>query len=459
MKKNNILKLLFAFVLSIIFIGNVNARNVTLQEIADSFNANPAVEEYKQLVQWKELSADVIEAENILHISYKNKNDQITGISYKLNGNILSCDHLVGDEEITASLLADSIGKLQGYEYGDVILSFNTYDEDIKSYTVEKEGFEMHSKASYSSAKMDITKKISLLYYIKVDELDILKKIVEDGENGNQSGFNSNGDIRYNFMIFSSESEINITETGGLTNNAYMSILSGLKVMYGDKVVDYFKENYTTIDSEFSVDFGGFSIRIVDNNIKITIDNEYIADVVTRTEYIGEIVDHGKKTISLDLSNGKTYKIDSEASVSDSDVAFFLKYVLEPMAIGGEASDNTIYFNIVNGKIVVGNKDKSLFKLVANEDKSMVLSSTNNKVDKTSVSAINDDAIAMEYDLTSEREHFRYGKYTVTTNITYGKDAVNPNTSDNINVSIVLLVTSIIGLSGAGLYIKKRRFN
>lgn len=457
MKKNNILKLLFAFVLSIIFMGNVNARNVTLQEIADAFNANPAVEEYKQLVQWKEISADVIEAENVLHISYKNKNDQITGISYKLNGNILSYDHLVDDEEITASLLADSIGKLQGYEYGDVILSFNTYDEDIKSYTVENEGFEMHSNDSYSSAKMDITKKIPLLYYIKVDDLDILKTIVDSKEPGNQSGETDH--FHYNFIINPSKNEIDITETDGLTNNAYMSILSVLKVMYGDKVVEYFKENYTEIDSEFSVDFGGFSIRIVDNNIKITIDNEYIADVVTRTEYIGEIVDHGKKTISLDLSNGKTYKIDSEASVSDSDVAFFLKYVLEPIAIGGETSDNTIYFNIVNGKIVVGNKDKSLFKLVANEDKSMVLSSTNNEVDKTSVSAINDDAIAMEYDLTSEREHFRYGKYTVTTNITYGKDAVNPNTSDNINVSIVLLVTSIIGIIAITVYSKKKSFN
>lgn len=457
MKKNNILKLLFAFVLSIIFMGNVNARNVTLQEIADAFNANPAVEEYKQLVQWKEISADVIEAENILHISYKNKNDQITGISYKLNGNILSYDHLVGDEEITAPLLADSIGKLQGYEYGDVILSFNTYDEDIKSYTVENEGFEMHSNDSYFSAKMDITKKIPLLYYITGDDLDILKTIVDSKEPGNQSGETDH--FHYNFIINPSKNEIDITETDGLTNNAYMSILSVLKVMYGDKVVEYFKENYTEIDSEFSVDFGGFSIRIVDNNIKITIDNEYIADVVTRTEYIGEIVDHGKKTISLDLSNGKTYKIDSEASVSDSDVAFFLKYVLEPIAIGGEASDNTIYFNIVNGKIVVGNKDKSLFKLVANEDKSMVLSSTNNEVDKTSVSATNDDAIAMEYDLTSEREHFRYGKYTVTTNITYGKDAVNPNTSDNINVSIVLLVTSIIGIIAITVYSKKKSFN
>ena len=229
--------------------------------------------------------------------------------------------------------------------------------------------------------------------------------------------------------------------------------------MYGDKVVEYFKENYTKIDPEFSVDFGGFSINIVDNNIKITIDNEYIADVVTRTEYIGEIVDHGKKTISLDLSNGKTYKVDSDASVSDSDVAFFIKYVLEPIAIGVEAPDNTIYFNIVDGKIVVGNKDNSLFKLVINDDLSIIISSTNNDVDKTSVSAINDNAIAMEYDLTSEREHFRYGKYTVTTNITYGKDAVNPDTSDNINISVLLLVISIIGIIAITIYSKKKSFN
>ena len=457
MKKNNTLKFIFAFVLSIIFVGNVNARSVTLEEIADAFNANPAVDEYKVLVQWKEISAVARNTENILHISYTDMNDHISGISYKLNGNILSFDHLVGDEQITASLLADSIGKLQGYEYGDVIENFNTYDEGVRYYSVENEGFEMHSNDSYFSTKMDITKKIPMLYYITDDELDILKTIVDSKEPGNQSGETDH--FHYNFIINPSKNEIDITETGGLTNNAYMSILSVLKVMYGDKVVEYFKENYTKIDPDFSVDFGGFSINIVDNNIKITIDNEYIADVVTRTEYIGEIVDHGKKTISLDLSNGKTYKIDSDASVSDSDVAFFIKYVLEPIAIGVEAPDNTIYFNIVDGKIVVGNKDNNLFKLVINDDFSIIISSTNNDVDKTSVSAINDNAIAMEYDLTSEREHFRYGKYTVTTNITYGKDAVNPDTSDNININVMVLVISIIGIMAITVDSNKKSVN
>ena len=70
MKKKNILKFIFAFVLSIIFVGNVNARSVTLEEIANAFNSNPAVGEYKVLVQWKEISAVALNAENILHISY-----------------------------------------------------------------------------------------------------------------------------------------------------------------------------------------------------------------------------------------------------------------------------------------------------------------------------------------------------------------------------------------------------
>lgn len=455
--KNNALKFIFVFILSIIFVGNVNARSVTLEEIADAFNANPAVGEYKVLAQWKEISAVAINVENILHISYTDMNDRVSGISYKLNGNILSFDHLVGDEQITASLLADSIGKLQGYEYGEVIENFNTYDEGIRYYSVENEGFEMHSNDSYFSTKMDITKKIPMLYYITVDDLNILKIVVDNNEPGNQQGITEK--FNYNFIIAPIENEINITETGGLTNNAYMSILSALKVMYGDKVVEYFKDNYAAIEPEFTVTFGGFSVKIVDNNIKITIDNEFIADVVTRTEYIGEVVDYGKKTISLDLSNGKTYKIASDESEFDSDIAFFIKCVLMSASMEEETSGNLIYFNIVDGNIVVGNKDKSLFKLVVNEDSSIVLSSTNNEVDKTSVSAINDNILTMERDLTSKRDHFRYGKYTVITNITYGKDALNPDTSDNINISVMLLVISIIGIIAVAIYSKKKSFN
>ena len=436
LKKVIFKKSLLVFILVLITLFNypVNAKSITLEEIANTFNSSKLIEGYSGMFGW-DLTASVSNVDsNVLQIAVVSDAGN-TSLDYVLDDNILINNHLIEDYQLTAYFLADSIGQLHGYEEGDLITNFTLFFDEIAEYSVEEEGFEIIENEGYSVAKLDITKKIPLIdesnFYLKPTDFDILQDILDNEGVGNQTG--KTGKLAYNVSVDEDNNSIYIGEEGGLTQSAYKSILSALEVMYGEKVVEYFQEVFPNFD-EGSLITEGFDIDVdieVDLEespiftnttvLKVIVDNDYIKDAFLRTEYIGETVDHGDKTISIDFRNNHVYKLGFFDSVSSSDVAFFYKYILESIYVesGVEIVDNTAYFNITDGKIVVGDKDNNMFKIVVGEDSiDLVPTNTDNTI-KTLVINI-DDVKTTEYtDCDYGHGHYRYGKYNLTINISF----------------------------------------
>ena len=161
--------------------------------------------------------------------------------------------------------------------------------------------------------------------------------------------------------------------------------------------------------------------------VMVTIDNEYVNDELLRTEYIGETVERGDKTITLDFTANESYKLGFFDSVNSSDAGFLYKYVLEPVFVKADAEieDNTAYFNIVDGKIVVGDKNNSIFKMVV-KDSYLEILPVKSDVEKTTETAKHEKVKATEYEEGKTQDHVRYGQYNVTVNIIYGNEIQAP---------------------------------
>ena len=383
--------------------------------------------------------------------------------------------------------MADSIGQVNGYKDGELFYTLNS--EEILNYTVDNEGFEIKENGSYYSVKMDIDKKIPLIdlseFYLKPDDFEIIKKIIDDKETGNQTGKNLK--MAYNVMIHEDENYIYIGEENETTDSTYKSILSAIEVIYGDKVVEHFKSIYPkfldgitylegfTIQTDVEIEED--SIFADSKVVLVTIDNEYVNNEILRTEYIGETVNRGDKTLTLDFTTNNSYKLSFFDSATSSDAAFLFKYILEPvfMEAASKLENNTAYFNIDNGKIVVGDTDNSIFKLVISDDYLEILP-TKVDAEKTTLSVKHEKVKAIEYEEgATSSEHFRYGEYNVTVNVIYGKEAKeedstiandlktettsvdnsktettktnNPKTGDNVIIYITLFVTSLVGIA------------
>ena len=263
--------------------------------------------------------------------------------------------------------------------------------------------------------------------------------------------------------------------------------------MYGEKVVEFFKEVYPdfsegiTVELEVEMDLEEHPMFTGTKVTLVTIDNEYVKNELLRTEYIGETVNRGDKTITLDFVKDKSYKLGFFDSVTSSDAAFLYKYILEPVAEEAqvEIDGDTVYFNVDNGKIVLGDKDNSLFKVVIRAEYLEILPSKTD-VEKTTLTVKHEGVKAKEYkeDATSA-DQFRYGEYKVTVNIIYGNEIEeekattkeedvdadktleekatttdnekiedttinNPQTGDNIMVYATLLVMSLVGIVAIG---------
>ena len=435
-KKRKILTLLFTCALAGLFTISAKAQTITLEEIANAFNDSNLVKTYQNYGY--EMNATGDEESKILAVTLTT-NENTTTVSYKLEEDILSHEKLTEDNLITAYVLADSIGKLQGYEDGELLENFSLFYDEINQYTVENEGFEIIENNGEYSVKMNRTKKVPLIdiskFYLKPDHFSAIKEIIEEGTTGNQNGRISK--LVYDLIVRSDQNYIYIGEVDSLTDSAYQSILSALEVMYGNKVVEYFKSIYPgfeegsyvlegfTIDVDYEIDTEEHPIYSGTKVVLVTIDNEFVNDEILRTEYIGETIDRGKKSLTIDFITNHSYKLNFFDSASSSDAAFLFKYILEPVFIDAdvELEGDTIYYNVVENKIVLGDKDNSIFKLVINEDYLEILP-TNVDVAKTSIIATMDDVKVKEYEEGKSSDHYRYGKYTVTTNITYG-----PNTN------------------------------
>ena len=430
------ISVLLFFIIVTLLQNKVVATTHTLEEIAEIFNNSSSVSDYGETNNSEYIASTDESKPNVLSITIKTDNGSST-IDFEKEGNILSNTHIDGDNLSAAFLLAESLGQANGYKDGELINNFTMFIDDVYNYTVENEGFEVKENEGNYSVKMDITKQVPLIdydeYFLKPEEFDFIKNIVDEGTTGNQTERGSK--FAYNLMVGEDENQIYIGQINEITDSTYKSILSAIEVMYGEKAVEYFESIYPeltegymqldgfTIDYDADIDLEEQPMFTGTKVVLVTIDNEYLKDEVLRTEYIGETVNRGNKTITLDFTKNESYKLGFFDEVSSSDAAFLVKYILEPVLeeSGDELEGDTIYFNIADGKIVVGDKNKSIFKLVIN-DEDLELLPTKTNVEKTTAKANYENTKAKEYEEGKSQDHFRYGEYNVTINVIYGKE-------------------------------------
>ena len=280
MKKKYLIGIL-ALVLCFVLIGCGKKDESELDKIAKIFNNSATAKTYKEYGY--EINAKV--KGNKLVITNKTENGE-SSVSYELVGNILSNDTLKEEDLITTAILIDSVGQLQGYKDGELAENLNAFPDEIGKYTIDKEGFELKDNNDTVSIKIDISKKIPLKdlsnLYLKTDQFDMIKEIVEENSVGNQTG--KVAKLAYNVEVSEDKNSIYIGERDKLTDSAYKSILSVLEVIYGTQVADKFKTVYpsfkdgkTTID-DFTINTN-YKIKEKDSIFKdmkvvlVTIDN------------------------------------------------------------------------------------------------------------------------------------------------------------------------------------------
>ena len=284
-------RVLYILVLFIFIAGLTGCFNkkVTLKDIAEKINNSETAKSYKDYGY--EIKATVNGNELVITTKMADENSSVT---YKLEGNILSNEKISYENVMTALLIVDSVGQAQGYKDGELAENLNAFPDEVSKYTVEKEGFEFKQTEYDYSLKIDISKKIPLIdmsnLYLKTDEFSMIKDIVAEKTNGNQSG--KVAKIAYDVFVGDEESTITIGEREKLTTSAYKSILSALEVMYGTKAVDYFKEKYPefkegkttidgiTIDTNHQVENKDETVFKDTKVVLVTINNKALKNIL-----------------------------------------------------------------------------------------------------------------------------------------------------------------------------------
>ena len=281
MKKMLITLLAFVMLFSLTACGS----NSKLDEIADKINNCESVKNYKEYGY--EIKAST--SKDTLTITSKS-DDTNSSVEFKLDGDILSNENLSVDDLLAALLLINGVGQTYGYKDGELSQNINTFSDDFKNYTLEKEGLELVIDDEKVSLKMDLSKKVPLIdmnkFYLKVDDFDILSQILADSEHGNQSG--KSGNIAYDVFVGEEESTIQIGQDEKLSDSAYKSILSALEVMYGKEVANHFQELYPnfvsgkktveafTIEKDYKMEDQDDSMFKDTEIVLITINNEQV---------------------------------------------------------------------------------------------------------------------------------------------------------------------------------------
>lgn len=278
--KKRTLSILFLLVFVICLTGC--GKKSKLDEIVKKFNDSETVKSYKDYGFDLKASAtkDKLTVSSTVEGSKSN-------VEFKLEGDILSNENISNDDLMTVVLLIDSIGQTHGYKDGELGENLSAFLDEIKEYSLDKEGFEIVLGEEKSSIKIDISKKIPLIsmdnFYLKTDEFDMIKQIIADNESGNQSG--KSGNIAYNVSIGDEESTIQIGQDDKLADGAYKSIVSALEVMYGEKVAKHFQEIYPefvdgkktveafTIETNYDVEEKDESVFKDTEVVLVTINN------------------------------------------------------------------------------------------------------------------------------------------------------------------------------------------
>lgn len=276
-------KLLSILMLLIVSLG-VTACGKTnkLDKIVNKFNNCDTVKSYRDYG----FNMTASSTDRTLIIS-KDMNDTKSKVKFKLEGNILSNENISNEDLITTLLVIDSVGQTYGYKDGELAKNINAFPDEIKKYTLEKEGLELVLSDEKSSLKIDISKKVPLIdmdnFYLKTNDFDIISELITDKKTGNQSG--KTGNIAYDVFVGNEESSIQIGQEEKLSDSAYKSILSALEVMYGKDVSNHFKEIYPefvdgkkiveafTIETNYKVEDQEESVFKDTKVVSVTINN------------------------------------------------------------------------------------------------------------------------------------------------------------------------------------------
>ncbi|MBQ3307362.1 MAG: hypothetical protein IJG68_04115 [Bacilli bacterium] len=267
--KKKILKIILILIIMISVTGC--GENSKLNEIAKKINNCESVKNYKEYGYDIKATA----TKDTLTVNSK-MGDTKSKVDYKLNGNILSNENLSITDLMSTLLVLNGVGQTYGYKDGELSQNINAFTEDYKKYTLDKEGLEliMSDESDKVSIKIDISKKIPLIdintFFLKSEDLDIIKDLVEEKKAGNQSG--KSGNIAYDVFVTEEGSTIQIGQDDKLSDSAYQSILTALEVIYGENTANHFQEIYPEFKKE-KISQDGF---IIETDYKVEDQEESI---------------------------------------------------------------------------------------------------------------------------------------------------------------------------------------
>ncbi len=287
-------KMIFGLLLTLVFVSAINAyaETPTLEQIANAFNNSPQLDAYTQANVTYQARA----GENKIIVTSE-VGTAIAAYEYPVEGTIISHRHL-NDDRMEAEnfsiwfILIDSIGKLYGYDYGELYRVIMT--EEIKNYTLENEGYEMkENEAGKYDCKADLSKKIPLMdfsdTFIAVSDLDDLKDFIS----GNGSAESSRGNVWFNKSGYDGKNTLLVAEKSALTDNAYKSILSILTVMFNStEAVEHFKKNYPTITTEtkkikgMTIEYNPTKTEFESRLIPDSYDYKFLRIKINKDEYL-----------------------------------------------------------------------------------------------------------------------------------------------------------------------------
>ena len=171
-------KTLLALLIISIFI-ITGCSNNKLNQIAKKINECESVKSYQEYGY--EIKAST--KKDTLIISSKTDETE-SKVEFKFNNNILSNEKLSSDDLLAALLVINGVGQMYGYKDGELSQNINTFSEEYKHYSLEKEGLELIINEDKVSLKIDLSKKVPLIdmnnFYLKPTDLDMISDLIKD---------------------------------------------------------------------------------------------------------------------------------------------------------------------------------------------------------------------------------------------------------------------------------------
>lgn len=257
-------------------------KKISLDTLAKIINTSKTAKSYKDFGY----KIKATNKSNKFEIKIKTS-ESTSNVTFDVKGSVLSNEKLTNEELMQVLLLIDSVGQMHGYKEGELTETINALPDEAKKYTLEKEGLEIKIGEETNSIKIDYTKKIPLIdmtdFYLKPDQFGMIKQIVDENSNGNQTGLVAK--LAYDIVIGIDENYIYVGEKEKLTNSAYKTILSALEVMYGPSTANKFETLYPSF-----------------KNKKITI-NEFTIEPNYKVENQNESIFKDKKVVLVTIKN------------------------------------------------------------------------------------------------------------------------------------------------------------